>query len=354
MDFSGGTAVFDFRSVGVSRGVVCVEPEKRLVGTRFALSLLCLAVSAALLGTHDWARLPDSAREGGGGAVASESGGKPRDIVEEVGKVSRAGEFEAEKQTADLPGYSALKARLNALQKYQMLAYLGPLLLSRSEAPELLPGIRIAERLLWSDHRLFVEKLRRGEDVGGGLPLAFLGMPGSEMRDVDVWEGSGAVRKYGAKVERPLHRRPIVLPPPSFTTQRGRLPFPLAGKQEFFSVGKGTSYSESVLHSSGLFTAAPKGEPIRAIFRGTVIFAQRFKEYGQVMILDHGEHYCSLIAHADQLLKQVDDVVEGGEIIATVGKTGALKVPGLYFEIRHHGSPVDPHEWLRADTTSRE
>jgi hypothetical protein len=353
MASSGGTAVFDFRSVGVSRGVVRVELEKRLVGTRFALSLLCLAVSAALLGTHDWARFPDPAREGGG-AVASESGGEPRNIIEEVDMVSRAGESEAEKQTADLPGYSALKARLNALQKYKMLVYWGPLLLSRSEAPELLPGIRTVERLLWSDHRLFVDKLKRAETAGGGPPLAFLGMPGSEMRDGDGREESGAVGKYAAKVERPVHRRPIVLPPPPFSTQRGLLPFPLAGNQEFFSVGKGTSYSESVLHSGGLFTAAPKGEPIRAIFRGTVIFAQWFKEYGQLMIIDHGEHYCSLIAHADQLFKQVDDAVEGGEIIATVGKTGALKVPGLYFEIRHHGSPVDPHEWLRADTTSRE
>lgn len=99
---------------------------------------------------------------------------------------------------------------------------------------------------------------------------------------------------------------------------------------------------------------APEGEPVHAIFRGTVIFAEWLKEYGQVMIIDHGEHYCSLIAHAEQLLKQVNETVERGEVIATVGKTGALKAPGLYFEIRHHGSPVDPLEWLRADTTSKE
>jgi murein DD-endopeptidase MepM/ murein hydrolase activator NlpD len=334
--------------------VVRVEPEKRLVGTRVALSLLCLAVAAGVLGPHDWARFPDSAREGGGGTVATERSGKSRNLIVKVDMVSKAGEFEAETQTAELPNDSALKARLNALQKYRMLAYLGPLLLSRSESPEFLPGVRTVERLLWSDHRLFVDKLKRGAEVCGGPPLAFLGMPGSEMRDGDVWEAPGAVGKYAAKAGRPLHRRPIVLPPPSFSTQRGLLPFPLAGKREFISVGKGTSYSESILHSGGLFTTAPKGEPIRAIFRGKVIFSQGFKEYGQIMIIDHGEHYCSLIAHADQLFKQVDDAVEGGEIIATVGRTGALKVPGLYFEIRHHGSPVDPHEWLRADTTSRE
>jgi septal ring factor EnvC (AmiA/AmiB activator) len=39
--------------------------------------------------------------------------------------------------------------------------------------------------------------------------------------------------------------------------------------------------------------------------------------------------------------------VKTGETIALAGDTGSLRGSNLYFEIRHHGQPLDPLEWLK-------
>jgi murein DD-endopeptidase MepM/ murein hydrolase activator NlpD len=41
------------------------------------------------------------------------------------------------------------------------------------------------------------------------------------------------------------------------------------------------------------------------------------------------------------------DEVKQGQIIGTVGDTGSLQGPRLYFEVRYGGKPQDPTQWLR-------
>jgi murein hydrolase activator len=55
------------------------------------------------------------------------------------------------------------------------------------------------------------------------------------------------------------------------------------------------------------------------------------------MIINDGDNYHSLIAHADQLFKNSGDTVRIGEIVATVGSKGSLDGPKVYFEIRKPG-----------------
>jgi len=83
------------------------------------------------------------------------------------------------------------------------------------------------------------------------------------------------------------------------------------------------------------------------VHAGRVAFADWFKGYGLMIIVDHGEHYYSLSAHASRLLKEVDDIVYAGETIAQVGDTNSIKGAGLYFEIRQQGKPQDPLIWLK-------
>jgi murein hydrolase activator len=109
-------------------------------------------------------------------------------------------------------------------------------------------------------------------------------------------------------------------------------------------------YTSSRLHvsgfRSGIDIAADRGEPIRAVDRGETIFAGWFRGYGNMVIIDHGDHYCTLYAHAQEIFKKKGDPVTSGEVIATVGDTGSLQGPKLHFEIRHYGKPVDPLTWL--------
>ena len=53
-----------------------------------------------------------------------------------------------------------------------------------------------------------------------------------------------------------------------------------------------------------------------------------------------------LLAHLSETLRNVGEKVNKGEIVALVGDTGSLKGPMLYFEVRYHGDPKDPLDWI--------
>lgn len=99
--------------------------------------------------------------------------------------------------------------------------------------------------------------------------------------------------------------------------------------------------------SSGWLIEVKPGEEIRAIAHGRVAFADWMKGYGLIVIIDHGEGYMSLYAGNDALLRAAGDWVDAGEAIAAGGTSGGQSSPGLYFELRRHGSPIDPARWLR-------
>ena len=67
----------------------------------------------------------------------------------------------------------------------------------------------------------------------------------------------------------------------------------------------------------------------------------------QLLVLDHGDGWLSLYAHNRSLLRKVGDRINAGQTIARAGASGGSETPGLYFEIRHQGKPVDPADWIR-------
>jgi septal ring factor EnvC (AmiA/AmiB activator) len=83
-----------------------------------------------------------------------------------------------------------------------------------------------------------------------------------------------------------------------------------------------------------------------AVHRGRVAFADWLTGLGLLVIVDHGGGYMSLYGHNEALLKEPGDWVEPGEPIAQVGDTGGQARPGLYFEIRSNGEPVNPNAWM--------
>lgn len=97
----------------------------------------------------------------------------------------------------------------------------------------------------------------------------------------------------------------------------------------------------------GIFISAQDGVAIHAIYPGRVIFADWLRAYGLLIIIQHNSGYMSLYAHNDALYKKIGDKVQAGDVIAKVGHSGGNRETGLYFEIRHHGKPVDPHLWCR-------
>ena len=97
---------------------------------------------------------------------------------------------------------------------------------------------------------------------------------------------------------------------------------------------------------NGIEIAAVAGSPVRAVAEGRVLFAGWFKGYGQIVILDHGVEDVSVSGYLAEVGVEPGAAVERGAVIGEVGETGPLSGPGLYFEIRHDGKPVNPEGWF--------
>ena len=91
----------------------------------------------------------------------------------------------------------------------------------------------------------------------------------------------------------------------------------------------------------------PEGTPIRAVAAGAVAYRGWLKGYGNLLVLDHGDGYYTLYAHASQILVDEGDQVKGGELIGRVGETGSVEGPRLHFEVRYQSRAEDPQLWLR-------
>jgi septal ring factor EnvC (AmiA/AmiB activator) len=142
---------------------------------------------------------------------------------------------------------------------------------------------------------------------------------------------------------------------PPFATLRGRLPAPVeAPVAEGFGVVVDARHQTRTFRK-GLEFQAPLGRPVRAVAAGRVRFAGWFRGYGQLVILDHGGDYFTVSGHLGDLAVAAGDVVAAGDPVGTVGDTGSLQGPRLYFEIRRGAEALDPADWLRAlDAARRE
>jgi septal ring factor EnvC (AmiA/AmiB activator) len=128
---------------------------------------------------------------------------------------------------------------------------------------------------------------------------------------------------------------------------KGLLNQPVRGKiVSYFGAYTDPKYNV-VNYRSGIDIEAERGEPVKSVVAGKIIYSGWFKGYGNMVIIDHGESYYTVYAHLEENFKSKGDLVETEEVIATAGDAGSLSGPGLYFEVRHHGKPVDPVEWFK-------
>ncbi|MBE3652634.1 murein hydrolase activator EnvC family protein [Vibrio navarrensis] len=132
------------------------------------------------------------------------------------------------------------------------------------------------------------------------------------------------------------------IPMDGLERQKGKLPWPLKG---------------SVLHSfgtrqtgqinwKGVVLSATYGQQVKAVYPGTVVFAEYLRGYGLVVLLDHGKGDMTLYGYNQALLKKEGDKVTAGEVIALAGDTGGQNRPSLYFEIRRNSEAQNPRHWM--------
>ena len=155
-----------------------------------------------------------------------------------------------------------------------------------------------------------------------------------------------------AKVPPPSSKPPKA--PPSEGTpgvglgaMRGRLEWPAPGRVvEEYGTRVNPRFGTKTFRN-GIDIDAVEGSNVHVVFPGHVLYTGWFRGYGNLIIVDHGNEYYTLYAHvADMKVAEGDDVRQG-QVIGTVGDTGSLQGPRLYFEVRYQGKPQDPAQWLK-------
>ena len=93
--------------------------------------------------------------------------------------------------------------------------------------------------------------------------------------------------------------------------------------------------------------AADIGTPVKSVLDGKIIFSEWSLETGYVVVIDHGENIISVYKHNSKTLKEQNDFVQAGEVIAYSGNQGNLSSgPHLHFELWKNGTPIDPKPLL--------
>jgi septal ring factor EnvC (AmiA/AmiB activator) len=126
---------------------------------------------------------------------------------------------------------------------------------------------------------------------------------------------------------------------------RGALPWPAPGNvvQTF-----GRHYMEQYSAyrvCNGLRIHVESGHEVNSVFTGEVAYAQFFKGYGNMVIVDHGHGVFSLVAGLATIHVRRDQRVLMG---TRLGLAAPSEDEGnLYFEVRVDNEPQDPRRWLQ-------
>ena len=117
-----------------------------------------------------------------------------------------------------------------------------------------------------------------------------------------------------------------------------------------YTISRGWGMDGSEFHK-GIDFAAPAGTNIYAAAAGTVTYAQfgsaPYGGYGNVVVIRHDNTYSTLYGHCSKLLVTAGQTVQQGQVIALVGSTGRSTGNHCHFEIRDHGTQVDPAQYLK-------
>lgn len=132
--------------------------------------------------------------------------------------------------------------------------------------------------------------------------------------------------------------KPRVVRP--FTQARGLMVFPASGRL----MRRYGEADELGVASKGLTVETRAGAQVVAPFDGRVEFAGQFRGYGQILIIEHGGGYHSLLAGLERVEGTVGQWLVAGEPVGTMGQVSSQ--PRLYLELRHNGQPINPLPWL--------
>ena len=131
-----------------------------------------------------------------------------------------------------------------------------------------------------------------------------------------------------------------------FLMDKGKHPAPVKGELLARFGEERTNRLGIKGQSTGIAIACPGINRAHAIFEGEIRYANYLHGYGNTIIIDHGYQYFSIISRLEKILVKKGDKVSQGDLIGLTGDTATLMGEGVYFEIRHGSTPLDPLQWI--------
>ena len=125
----------------------------------------------------------------------------------------------------------------------------------------------------------------------------------------------------------------------NFAKAKGKISRPARGKIV-------TSFKQEMskgVESNGIDIKTASHAQVISPYDGTVIFSGPFKNFGNLVIIDHGEGYTSLLSGLKENNTEVGQTLMAGEPIGTMPAGGNNK---LHMEIRKNNQPVNPVDWM--------
>ncbi len=131
---------------------------------------------------------------------------------------------------------------------------------------------------------------------------------------------------------------------PSLWPVNGLLRSSFGGRSDPFS-------GEGAFHT-GIDLVAPTGTPVHATADGVVASAGWSGAYGKLVVIDHGNGLDTYYAHLSQFLIIPGQEVRRGQVVALSGGTGRATGPHMHYEVRLHGTPINPYKYLAKSSLS--
>ena len=102
--------------------------------------------------------------------------------------------------------------------------------------------------------------------------------------------------------------------------------------------------------SKGMMLETRANAQIVAPFDGQIVFEGPFRSYGQILIIEHGGGYHTVLAGLGRTDAVVGQWLLAGEPVGVMGSPDTGR-PQLYLELRRDGQPIDPAPWFGLNLT---
>lgn len=195
------------------------------------------------------------------------------------------------------------------------------------------------ERLLKESSQRFAADEDRVQADSGEVEAAVGEASGAQPDEVRNADGAS-----GPDADAQVNLGGSSQPERPFAALAGELPWPVSGELE----AQFETRKASGLTWDGVVIGAEEGAEVRAVYPGTVVFADWLRGFGLLLILDHGGGYMTLYGQNQSLFKARGDHVGAGEVVGLAGRSGGQDEPGVYFGVRYRGRPQDPKHWCVA------